>query len=285
MNENDLRKLTEDKILYLVETSAENTLKGFSEKAWDTPLTAFSSGADPLYNSYKTIVGEKFWTPVEIMQKTFPHDTFNEDHLTVISWILPQTEATLSDQRQETELPSSRWVHSRHYGEFFNEFLRREIRDMYLSMGIKACAPALSPDFAYQESETTGKYSNWSERHVAYAAGLGTFSLSDGFITEKGMAARIGSVVIDTYITPDKREYTNHLGNCLYYAKGTCGACIKRCPAGAITREGHDKQKCFDYIRGVTGPHAQKLLGTFQTPCGLCQVRVPCEKHNPMAQR
>ena len=36
--------------------------------------------------------------------------------------------------------------------------------------------------------------STWSERHVAYVSGLGTFGLSGGLITAKGQAVRLGSV-------------------------------------------------------------------------------------------
>jgi len=52
-----------------------------------------------------------------------------------------------------------------------------------------------------------GLASNWSQRHIAYAAGLGTFSLSDGFITPKGIAMRCGSVVCDAALSPTLQVY------------------------------------------------------------------------------
>lgn len=61
------------------------------------------------------------------------------------------------------------------------------------------------------------------------------------------------------------------------------GACAKRCPVGAITtREGHDKQACMTCILETAAPYATKTYGTGATPCGLCQVKVPCESRVPL---
>jgi epoxyqueuosine reductase len=128
-----------------------------------------------------------------------------------------------------------------------------------------------------------GYISNWSERHLAYAAGLGTFSLSDGFITESGIAHRCGSVVTDLDIPTSPRNATGPYANCLYYVNGECGVCIQRCPAGAITEAGHDKIKCREYLRKIGyrdvkgGYDIEKSV----SGCGLCQTKVPCEAVNP----
>lgn len=285
MNSDQLRKMAKETVERIVYFSPENNLQGFNEKSWDPPLLGFSSANDPLFKSYKQLIGEFHWTPIEIMQNVYPDSSFDENELSVISWILPQTENTLADQRREAKLPSSRWVHSRHYGEKFNEYLRAFVRDTFIVAGIQAVAPALTAGFGYRESENFGLASNWSERHVAFAAGLGTFGLSDGFITDKGKAVRIGSVIINAMIEPDLRKHDSHTANCLWYAEGTCGACIKRCPVDAISDDGHDKKACYNYIKTVTAPYAEKILGVYETPCGLCQVKTPCERRNPMAAK
>lgn len=285
MNSAEHRETAENTARKEVNDSPENNLKGFAEKSWAAPLTGFASGSDPLFKSYKKLIGDFHWTPKEAMKMAYPDTIFDENELSVISWILPQTENTLADQRCENELPSSRWVHSRHYGEKFNEYLRTKIRDTFTALGIKAAAPAIMEGFGYRESEKFGLASNWSERHVAFVAGLGTFGLSDGFITEKGKAVRIGSVIINARIKPDKRKHESYTANCLWYAEGTCGACIKRCPAHAISEKGHDKGACFNYIKTVTAPYAEKILGAYETPCGLCQAKIPCERRNPMADK
>jgi epoxyqueuosine reductase QueG len=125
-----------------------------------------------------------------------------------------------------------------------------------------------------------GPYSNWSERHIAYAAGLGTFSLSDGFITERGIAHRCGSVVTDLVLPVSSRTAKTHLSNCLFYVNSKCRACIPRCPAGAITEEGHDKIKCRQYMKTDIG-YLMEEYGVGVQGCGLCQTKVPCEFRNP----
>ena len=66
--------------------------------------------------------------------------------------------------------------------------------------------------------------SNWSERHAAYAAGLGTFGLCDGLITQVGKAVRVGSVVAQVAVPASKRPYGDHQAYC-NHDKG-CRACI-----------------------------------------------------------
>ena len=87
--------------------------------------------------------------------------------------------------------------------------------------------------------------------------------------------------MVDLPVAP--RPYgEDHQAWCLWYAKGSCGVCIRRCPKGAIDKGGHDKQACFDYIRETTAPFAQQNFGVEATPCGLCQVKIPCEARSPL---
>lgn len=116
-------------------------------------------------------------------------------------------------------------------------------------------------------------------------AGLGTFGLSDGLITRAGKAIRAGSAVVDARLEPTPRRYTGHHDWCAYYANGSCGECITRCPAGAITTDGHDKEKCKAYITTVMEPELQPDLGERSTGCGLCQAGVRCESGVPAALR
>ena len=63
-----------------------------------------------LYGDYKKHVGSFHWTPLEIFKQTFPEAKVSAEDLTVISWILPQTEATKADTRKEKEFPPERWA-------------------------------------------------------------------------------------------------------------------------------------------------------------------------------
>ena len=125
-----------------------------------------------------------------------------------------------------------------------------------------------------------GFTANWSQRHVAYAAGLGTFGLSDGLITEAGVAQAVGTVVVNIPFDSPKRPGDIHAA-CLYYQKGACMACAKRCPAGAISERGHDKNACAKFAFSQT-PLNKERYGIETYSCGLCLTGVPCSRGNPV---
>ncbi len=114
--------------------------------------------------------------------------------------------------------------------------------------GHAAVAPMLVSNWTIVKSQRFSYASSWSERHAAHAAGLGTFGLCDGLITARGKAMRAGSVVAKISIEPTPRPYADHRAYCLFFADGTCGKCIDRCPARAITEAGHDKEKCRQHL-------------------------------------
>ena len=152
---------------------------------------------------------------------------------------------------------------------------------MLEEVGYLAAAPELEK---FHKVDLKSFTSNWSHRHMAFAAGLGTFGLTDGFLNPKGMAMRCGSVVTDAVIQATPRRWNDPYGACLFYQHKECGRCIQRCPAGAISAKGHDKQKCSDYLG--QGKEILKQLGRegyigHYAGCGLCQTKVPCEAGIP----
>lgn len=265
--------------------SRENTLQNqANEKAFEDALVGFSKGDDPIYDTYKEYVGPFHWTPWEIFRQTFPEPNVNPGELTVISWILPQREATKADNRKLGEYTSERWARSRIFGEQVNVKLRNHVVAALQEEGYNALAPALSPRWEVKPSEQYVLASTWSERHAAYASGLGTFGLCDGLITPRGKAMRAGSVVAHVHIPPTPRPYTDHHAYCLFFAKGICGKCISRCPVGAITEAGHEKVKCRNYCKPVTEDYVKSHYGFDGYGCGLCQTGVPCESKIPKEQ-
>ncbi len=264
------------------DSSANSLGEGTGEPAWGEPQVAYARGDDPLFSQIKADIGSFYWTPQEAFKLACPGTDVDPSDLAVICYILPQTEATRLDQRAATEVPAERWARSRFHGEEFNCALRLHLVEELTKAGYPAVAPERLADFDYRQSERFGIASNWSERHTAWIAGLGTFGLSDGLITRIGKAVRFGSVVVKMALEATPRPYAGHQDWCLWHAKGTCGICMQRCPVEAITAEGHDKPKCFDYIRNVTAPYVRDIYGTGATPCGLCQVKIPCEAKSPL---
>lgn len=266
----------------LVEHSPENTLQlPNGEKAWSKPLIGFANGSDPLFRFLKQDIGDFYWLPEEAYQLAFQGEVVPSDQLTVVSWVIPQTKLTKSDQRKQKEVPCERWARSRLFGEDFNNLLRKTVAEEISKAGFPAVAPMLIPAFRREDSEKYGFASSWSERHTAYIAGLGTFGLSDGLITRVGKAIRCGSVIAKLMVEPDIRLYHDHHQYCLFYFDGSCQQCADRCPAEAINSNGHDKVKCHDYIRQKTAPFSEQQYGLKIDNCGLCQVKIACESGIP----
>ena len=149
----DLAKWIEKVIVEFIMNSTENTLQNDqNEKAFDEPLVGFSSGDDPIYDSYKKYVGPFHWTPLEIFSQTFPSAPVKSHELNVISWILPQTRATRSDNRKETFYPSERWARARIFGEEVNVKLRKHVVDILQQNGYEAVAPLLVSQWEMKKS-------------------------------------------------------------------------------------------------------------------------------------
>jgi epoxyqueuosine reductase len=276
-------KWIEDLITDFVARSAENRLSPDNpEPAFDSPLVGFSSGADPLYHEFVDHIGDFYLTPLSIAQKAFPQSPpVAPGDLTVISWILPSTTAVRHEQAGQSKRPSERWVRVRFYGEAFNNALRRHVVDALADQGIQAVAPMLSDFWERVEQGAYAPCSNWSERHAAYASGLGTFGLCDGLITPKGKAMRTGSVVARIDVPATDRPYSDYHAYCLYYSHNTCGRCMQRCPVNAIDAKGHKKHRCQAYTEGKMPGYAKQAYGIEIPVCGLCQVDVPCMDHIP----
>jgi epoxyqueuosine reductase QueG len=271
-----------DLIREFIATSPLNRMRNQTEEAaWDDALVGFASGADPIWQQYKEYIGPFHWTPWEVFAQHCPQAPAGASELTVIVWVLPQREAVRKANRRAKRYPSEAWARIRVYGEEFNAALRRHVADGLNRAGHAAIAPMLVPNWTVVKSERFSYASSWSERHAAHAAGLGTFGLCDGLITAKGKAMRVGSVVARVSIEPTPRPYADHRAYCLFFANGTCGKCMDRCPARAITKAGHDKEKCRQHL--VRSRKYVKTTYQFDGyGCGLCQVGVPCEAGIPV---
>lgn len=254
------------------------------EPSFDMPLLGVAAGGDPFWQTLKEAVGPFHWTPKEAFDLAYPGNNANPDDLAVFVWILPQTQATKLDNRKETRYPSERWARNRVFGEANVNFgLARYLVQELHNEGVQAFAPALLPEWRQEPSDKYTFASQWSERHAAHIAGLGTFGLSDGLITSAGKAVRIGSLIARLPLEPTPRPYTDYHEYCLYYQDGSCKACELRCPVGSISAQnGRDKTKCKQYtLIEVVPQYVKANFGFEGYGCGLCQTKIPCESKIP----
>ena len=221
----------------LVRTDPRNALpEGDNIPIWEEPVVGVAAASDPLFETLKQpqVVG-----PIHVNP-----DYWLPGAKSVISFFLPFSKAVKKSYDRKSALPSLEWVSGRQNGEVFVNVARRALARYLEKQGGRVIVPNL--DLRYQ---AVNLLPNWSERHVAFIAGVGTFGLHCGLLTAKGAAGRIGSVVTDLEIIPTKRSYTEVYEYCLRHFDSSCGACIQRCPVGAIHREGkrppdlHDQQR------------------------------------------
>jgi len=265
--------------------SMEGPLDG--ERIFDEPLVGFVRGDDPIFKEYKRIIGPHHFTPEEIIgwqaenNGTVPPKA---EDLSVVSFVMPMTKKTKDENAKETDWTSERWAQTRLLGEIFSQTFAREIVASLMSKGILAISPDVTPMFNKKRYPHVGWASPWSHRHIAYAAGLGTFGMHDFLITEKGAAHRCGSFVVNLKLQPNRERPSDIHAYCLHYQGFDCLKCAKRCPVDAIPKEGHDKEKCSKRVaRSLI--YCNRHYHIFIYGCGLCSTGVPCESGIPEALR
>ena len=265
-----------------VNHSSDNDLRDSAhQRAWREPLVGVAAGNDPIFAECKRHIGDFFWRPEEAFALAFPDHPAPAEELRVVAWILPQADQTRAENAGQKVYPSERWVRARHFGEMFNAGLRARVAEALNQRGLATLAPMLHPAWGWRTSQQYSFASNWSERHAAHAAGLGTFGLCDGLITPAGKAVRVGSVITRAPLAITPRPYAGIHDYCLFYTHGTCGKCVPRCPVKALTDQGHDKDKCHRHVAVVCREHAIQNHGIETDCCGLCQTAVPCSDHIP----
>ena len=274
------------RIMQYVEASPQNLIQAADAicpelagvRLFESPLIGISSAQDPLYTEeFKRVgvISPEYRSPCEWLPGA----------KSVISFFLPFTEDVRRSNRAKADIPyedgllqraSATWLHGRIEGQELVNALTGYIQELLTGAGMENICPATSGHLRM----ITPYISTWSERHAAFASGLGTFGLSKGLITKKGMAGRFGSVITTGEFPADERPYTDAFEYCTM-----CGACQSRCPADAIRAErgcalGKDQTICGPYVNGgKLPPHGPR--GVVRYGCGKCQVAVPCEAQIP----
>ncbi|HEX77804.1 MAG TPA: hypothetical protein G4O03_05255 [Dehalococcoidia bacterium] len=197
----------------------------------EEPLVGFADANDPLIARFKDAVGTFHLSPQELWRQTFPEE--EPEHLSIIAWVLPLSKTIRDSNRRRRRQPSPHWGHARFYAEVLNNQTRSELVSFLTERGYRAVAPAQSPHFKVFWDKPEGPVSNWSERHYCLAAGLGTFGLNRGLITEKGQAMRCGTVVTDLKLPATERRFSSHTAYCPYLEVGAAACASSAAPRAA----------------------------------------------------
>lgn len=280
-----MKKFISDTVSEVFNNMKSNNLEVIGEPdiaIWEEPLIGYASGDDEYFEFLKEHIGDFHWLPSEAFSLKYS-DCPSPSDLTVISLAFPHSEEILTAQSRQSKFPDKRWAAARGTWEKFVKEFASSFEEILDAKGTRAVSIDLRPELRRETSERLGICATWSHRHAAFAAGLGTFGLSDGFITEKGKAVRFMTFIVDADIDPTSREGRGHYDWCLYFKSGICGACIRRCPKRAVSEKGHDKIKCYEYTK-VCHDTLSETIDTsemIEVGCGLCQTKVPCMNKRP----
>ena len=240
---------------------------------FDAPLVGVAAADDPVFEKMKEpqIIGEHFITPLQWL----------ENAKSVISFFVPYTAAVRkANSTCPKEEIAPEYIFAKNYAVPYIDALTEKLVSAIKAEGYSAVVPSLESDrmktaVITPDGSRLKFTSGWSERHAAYACGLGTFGISGGLITAKGVAGRYISIVTDMPLEADERPYTDPYEYCTL-----CGACIVRCPGDAITVEDKkDKAKCSAFVN-TTKEKFAPLYG-----CAKCQCGVPCANGIPKKKK
>ena len=240
-------------------------------KIFEAPLFAYGSPEDEMYQKLKDS------KKANLQYLVLPKEWLSSAK-TCIAGFLPFTEQVRFANRGG-DWAAREWLYARIEGQalinamlqYGNTYLKEKQYDTVI--------PSLSEQFHFIENngsndwfpDGTSYTSTWSERHNAYICGLGTFGLSKGLITKKGVAGRYFSWITEANFEKDHRTYSG-----IYEYCTLCGVCIHRCPVRAINeRAGKNNDMCAGFLN-ITSKRFSPRYG-----CGKCQCGVPCEHQIP----
>lgn len=230
------------------------------------PVFAVADAGDPMFAALKKpeVVGEGHYLPSDWLPGA----------ATVLTCFLPFSDRVIAANAAEPVLPADEWLHGRIEGQEMLIAFAAHAADVLKEAGYAAVAPVDEglTEFALRRM-------NWSERHVGFIAGLGSFGMSKSFIARDGagIAGRLTSVVTTAPLPVTPRPSDDP-----YYLCKRCGKCAANCPVHAIdpSRPMHEAKDhvpcaafCHDHAREFTLPSGGKKL---RYGCGKCQVNVPC---------
>lgn len=226
---------------------------------WRAPLIACADAGDALFERLREVAHPGHMLPSDLL----------EGANTVITYFLPFSRHIVSSNRNG-RYQSAEWALAYIETNALIALINTRLSRLLESIGFSAAAIAPTHNF---DDKTL--LSAWSHRHAAYIAGLGTFGLNRMLITEQGCCGRIGSLVTDAEIQADPRPEQEY---CPFKIDGSCGACVKRCPNGALSTSGFDRHACYEAL--LVNEQRFLHLGKADA-CGKCLCGLPCSEARP----
>ncbi len=248
-----------EKLKNLINLYIENYKVNQDEIKWKEAIVKIASASDKEFEKLKNEVVPNHFMPSELLN----------NGKSVIVYFLPFDEE-IAISNIEGRISSKLWA--RAYIET-NELILK-INDMLVDYFVNEGYDAVSTKATHNFDEKT-LMSRWSHRHIAVIAGMGTFGINNMFITDKGCAGRIGSIVVSKEMKYDIKINEEY---CLYKKDKSCDKCVKRCITGALTVNEFDRELCYQMCLANDNYHKMENITDV---CGKCVVDLPCSFVNP----
>ena len=236
---------------------------------WGQPLVGFADAKHPFVLNLKNIVGENHELPSGVLS----------DASIVIAYYVPFTKDLAKTNAAEPRLAAPSWALTYEETNAMFSELNAYLISYLTAKGYRAAVSREASTFSSEKL-----ISNWSHRHFAYAAGLGTFGINNMLITARGCCGRFSTIVTNLPIQADAPRQEEM---CLYKKNGKCKVCIKHCPVGALTETSYDRKKCYamlkenaeiytDFGSSYVDEGLEEANSVGSEVCGKCITGSPC---------
>lgn len=263
-----------EKLYNIMDTYIKDYEKsGVASTKWGEPLIGFADAHHPYILDLKSLISDSHGLPSEVMH----------DARIVLTYFLPFTKALAQTNKTPGDVASPEWALAYEETNTLLANLNGHLITALEEMGYRA---AVSPDASIFDRKKL--ISHWSHRHFARAAGLGTFGINNMLITKHGCCGRYSTIITNLDVEPDKPLEKE---NCFFKQNGTCGACVKHCPSGALTLDQYDRKKCYevctknagiytDFGHSYTNSAKDSKEAIGSEVCGKCVANAPCAFHS-----
>jgi epoxyqueuosine reductase QueG len=246
--------------------SIKSTILGYEKTnelgiMWEDPIVEIISADDEKLQILKEAVSINHFMPCDILP----------DAKSIISFFIP-FHKDIVESNIDGAMASREWAIAYVKTNDLIAEINNKIEMLMAEKGHKAGKIPATHNFDKKKL-----MSNWSHRHIAYIAGIGTFGINNMLITKKGCCGRFGSIVTN-YKFKEYLQKSESKEKCLNKLHGGCGICQKRCVASAYPNKSFDRNLCYKQCLENAKYHGE--IGHVDV-CGKCLVGLPCSLKEP----
>jgi len=229
-------------------------------KMWEDPIIEIISAENEKLQTLKQAVSSSHYMPCDILP----------DAQSIISFFIPFHKSVV-ESNVEGAMASREWAIAYIKTNDLIKAISDKVETLMAERGYKTGKIPATHNFDEKKL-----ISNWSHRHIACIAGIGTFGINNMLITKKGCCGRFGSII--TNYEFENYRHGENKEKCLNKLYGGCGICQKRCVVNAYSGKSFNRNLC--YKQCLQNAEYHKEIGHADV-CGKCLVGLPCSLSLP----